>query len=131
VAELRAQQITQWITDRRGSAKMQAQRHFLASTSAAWLEHGALAPATVATFKSEFSALAADFGYRAATLVDSKGRPFLSTREVATVNTEEFKAAADAMQTGKVVVSDFHPSVEKDEKDWEIDVEAPIYGPGK
>lgn len=131
VAELRSQQLVEWMKERRVNTQMQARRFFLIAASEQWMRHGALDPATVALFKSEYRALSADYGFRAVTLLDRNGRPFLSTHEQPAVNDEESRATKKVLQTGETVVTDFHLSVDQPQHEWEIDVVAPVYSRGR
>ena len=127
VAELRAQQITAWMSERRANARMQGRHSFLANEIAQWLQRGAIAGGTAAAIKSRFASIAESYGYRTVTLVDAQGHPLLSTHEPPEINAVEYRAAAEVMRTGNIVISDFHLSVNKDKREPEIDILAPVY----
>lgn len=127
VAELRAQQLTSWMSERRASARMQGRHSFLAGEIGRWLKHGAVEGDAAAAIKSRFASIAESYGYRAVTLVDAQGYPLLSTHEPPEINAVEYRAAAEVMRTGTVVISDFHLSVNKDKSEPEIDILAPVY----
>src|SRR3990172_6879342 len=123
VAELRAQQVTSWMSERRASARMQGRHSFLAGEIGRWLKHGGGEGAAAAAIKSRFASIAESYGYRAVTLVDAEGYPLLSTHEPPEINAVEYRAAAEVMRTGNIVISDFHLSVNKDKREPEIDIQ--------
>ena len=127
VAELRAQQVTSWMSERRASAKMQGRHSFLADEIGRWLKQGAVEGDAKAAIKSRFASIAESYGYRTVTLLDAEGYPLLSTSQPPEVNAAEYRAAAEVMRTGNVVISDFHLSANQDKSEPEIDILAPVY----
>ncbi len=127
IAELRAQQVTSWMNERRANAKVQGRGSFLANEIAQWLKRGAVKGDTAAAIRSRFALIAESYGYRAVTLVDAEGYPLLSTHEPPEINAAEYRAAAEVMRTGNTIISDFHLSVNKDKSEPEIDILAPVY----
>jgi PAS domain S-box-containing protein len=130
IAELRARQVTAWISERRANAKVQGQRSFLANEIARWLERGAVKGDTAAAIQSQLVLIAESYGYRIVTLVDAQGRPLLSTHDPPEINAVEYKAVAETILTGNTVISDFHFSVNKNEREMEIDILAPVFARG-
>lgn len=127
IAELRAQQVASWVSERRANAKVQGRRSFLANEIAQWLKRGAVEGKTASAMRSQFALIAESYGYRIVTLVDTRGRPLLSTHEPPEISDVEIRAAAEAIHTGNTVVSDFHLSVNKGTRESEIDILAPVY----
>jgi two-component system, NarL family, sensor histidine kinase UhpB len=127
IAELRAQQIASWVSERRANAKVQGRRSLLANEIAQWLKGGAVEGKTASAIKSQFALIADSYGYRRVTLVDARGRPLLSTQEPPEISEVEFRAAAQAIRAGNTVISDFHLSVNKGTRESEIDILAPVY----
>ena len=127
VAELTAQQVTSWMSERRASARMQGRHSFLADEIGRWLKHGAVEGDAAAAIKSRFAAIVKSYGYRTVTLVDAQGYPLLSTHEPPEINAVQYRAAAEVMRSGNIVISDFHLSANKDKREPEIDILAPVY----
>lgn len=127
IAELRAQQVTSWMSERRASAKMQGRHSFLADEIGRWLKQGAVEGDAAAAIKSRFAAIVESYGYRTVTLVDAQGYPLLSTHEPPEINAVQYRAAAEVMRSGNIVISDFHLSANKDKREPEIDILAPVY----
>ena len=127
IAELRAQQVASWVSERRANAKVQGRRSLLANEIAQWLKRGAIQGKTASAIRSQFALIAESHGYRIVTLVDARGLPLLSTHEPPEISEVEFRAAIEAMRTGNTVVSDFHLSVNKGVSEPEIDILTPVY----
>ena len=127
IAELRAQQIASWMSERQANATVQGRGSLLANEIGQWLKRGAVDGKTASAIKSQLALIAKSYGYRIVTLLDAHGRPLLSTHEPPEISEVEFAAAAEAMRTGNSVVSDFHLSVEKGASEPEIDILAPVY----
>lgn len=127
IAELKAQQITAWVSERRANARVQGRGSLFAEQIVKWLEGGAVKGGPEAAIQSQLALIAESYGYRIVTLVDAQGRALLSTHEPPEINAVEYVAAAEAMRTGNTVISDFHFSVEKDRQEPEIDILAPVY----
>lgn len=127
VAELKAQQILAWISERRANARAQGRGSLLANEIARWLHGGAVTGDPAAAIKSQLAMIAESYGYRIVTLVDAQGRPLLSTHEPPEINAVEHAAVAETIRTGNTVISDFHFSVEKDRQKPEIDIVTPVY----
>ena len=128
IAEIRAQQVTAWMNERRANARVQGRGSLLANQIAQWLRRGAAAGSAAAAIKSQFALIAEAYGYRTITLVDAQGRPVLSTEEPPEINAVEYRAAAEVMRTGETVISDFHRSINRGKLEPEIDILAPVYG---
>lgn len=127
IAELRAQQITAWMSERRANARVQGRGSLLADEIAQWLKRGAVKGDTATAIKSQFALIAESYGYRTVTLVDAQGHPRLSTHEPPEISAVEYRAAAEAIRTGNTIISDFHRSVNQGELEPEIDILAPVY----
>ena len=127
IAELKAQQLTAWISEQRANARVQGRGSLLAKEIAQWLGGGAVKGDPAAAIKSQLALIAESYGYRIVTLVDAQGRPLLSTHEPPEINAVEYAAVAEAIRTGATVISDFHFSVDKDGREPEIDILAPVY----
>jgi two-component system sensor histidine kinase UhpB len=127
ISELRVQQIASWVGQQRASAGLLGRRSFLATEIAQWLKRGAVDGEKARAIKSRFASIADSYGYRIVTLVDPRGRPLLSTHEPPEISEVEFAVAAEVMRTGNTVISPFHFSVNKEVREPEIDILAPVF----
>mgnify|MGYP001570252337 CR=1 FL=1 len=127
IADLKAQQVTSWIDERRAGAQVVGRGSLFADQIAQWLKRGAVEDNTAAAIKSRLATIAKAFRYRAVTLVDTQNRPLLSTHETPEINQEEDRAVAETIRTGDTVILDFHLSVDKSVRQPKIDILAPVY----
>ena len=127
IADLKAQQVSSWISERRASARVVGRGSLLADQIEQWMKRGAVEDDTASAIKSRLAAIAEAFHYRGVTLVDTQNRPLLSTHERAEVNEAELKAVAETIRTGDTVILDFHLAVDKSVRQPSIDILAPVY----
>ena len=127
IADLKVQQVTSWIGERRASAEVVGRRSLFADQIAQWLKRGAVEDDTASAIKTRLAVVAKAFRYRAVTLVDAQSRPLLGTHEFPGISEEIKKAVAETVRTGDAVILDFHRSVDNSARHPKIDILAPVY----
>jgi diguanylate cyclase (GGDEF)-like protein/PAS domain S-box-containing protein len=108
VANLKAQQVGDWLVERRDNADRASHSPFMAPETEAWLARGAPPDQTAARLRSLLEGLRASQQWDSVYLVDREGAVRLDVHGGATHQGIERTLAMDAMRSRRVLMRDLH-----------------------
>ncbi|MFZ2490629.1 MAG: hypothetical protein WA208_04005, partial [Thermoanaerobaculia bacterium] len=108
VADLKTQQVADWLSERRGNAERASVSPFMAPESEAWLARGAPADETAARLTKRLEGLMTTHRWSSVFLVDRQGEVKIDLRKGKGDYTASRELALRAMESRQVVWRDFH-----------------------
>jgi PAS domain S-box-containing protein len=127
IADLKAEQLVRWRSERQGDAQAVSQDYFLASAVAQWFQAGSPPDERQQRLLDRLTTLQKAYDYQAVELLDDQGTVHLSTaaahRQVSGTTRD---LAIEAMRTGTLLFSDLHRAEEEPGQPIRIDLLAPL-----
>ncbi|HSD60191.1 MAG TPA: PAS domain S-box protein [Burkholderiales bacterium] len=126
IADVKTQQITQWLAERRAHASALMTDSSLASDVHEFLTQGAREDPVGARIRARLEAAQKAYGYEAVVLLDQEGRRHLVAGAVESLATRELELAGEALRRKDVVFSELHWDKSAGRRFVSLEVFAPL-----
>jgi diguanylate cyclase (GGDEF)-like protein/PAS domain S-box-containing protein len=127
IADLKAEQVANWRSERQGDAQATSHDYFLESAVAQWFQEGSPPGERRQRILDRLTALQRAYDYQDVVLLDDQGTLRLSTADASpAVSGTTRDLAIEAMRTGAILFSDLHRAEEEPGQPIRFDLLAPL-----